>query len=101
MLATTAVCSVFSGCKPPPEVSVVAVTRASVEETVTGVNSGTVKAEQLAELAFGAVGRVRELNVKLGDRVPQGMILAQIENADLRSRLDVAAEELQRAKTLQ
>ncbi len=101
VLATTAVCSVFSGCKPPPEVSVVAVTRASVEETVTGVNSGTVKAEQLAELAFGAVGRVRELNVKLGDRVPQGMILAQIENADLRSRLDVAAEELQRAKTLQ
>ena len=101
VIATTAVCSVLSGCRPPPEASVVAVTRSSVEETVTGVNSGTVKAEQLAELAFGAVGRVLEVNVKLGDRVTRGMILAQIENADLRSRLDVAAEELQRAKTLQ
>jgi HlyD family secretion protein len=90
-----------SGCKKKPEVTVVAVSRGAVEETVAGVNSGTVKAEQLAELAFGAVGRVREVNVHLGDRVPKGMILAQIENGDLRSRLDVAQEELARAKTLQ
>jgi HlyD family secretion protein len=72
-----------------------------VEETVAGVNSGTVKAEQLAELAFGAVGRVREVNVHIGDRVPKGAVLAQIENGDLLSRLAVAEEELARAKTLQ
>lgn len=89
------------GCKEKPEVAVVSVGRGSVEETVAGVNSGTVEAEQLAELAFGAVGRVREVNVHLGERVPKGMILAQIENGDLKSRLDVAQEELARAKTLQ
>lgn len=89
------------GCTKKPEVSVVTVSRGAVEETVAGVNSGTVKAEQLAELAFGAVGRVREVNVHLGERVPKGMILAQIENGDLQSRLDVAAEELARARTLQ
>jgi HlyD family secretion protein len=90
-----------AGCKDKPEVSFVVPAIGAVEETVSGVNSGTVKAEQLAELAFGAVGRVREVNVHLGERVPQGMILAQIENGDLKSKLDVAAEELARAKTLQ
>jgi len=70
------------GCKEKPEVAVVLVGRGSVEETVAGVNSGTVEAEQLAELAFGAVGRVREVNVHLGERVPKGMILAQIEHGD-------------------
>jgi HlyD family secretion protein len=91
----------LTGCKEKPEVSVVSVAQGSVEETVAGVNSGTVKAEQLAELAFGAVGRVREVNVHLGERVPKGIVLAQIENGDLKSRLEVAQEELARAKTLQ
>jgi HlyD family secretion protein len=91
----------FTGCKHPPEVSVVVVARGAVEETVTGVNSGTVKAEQLAELAFGAVGRVKEVHADLGQRVTAGAILAEIENDDLRSRLEVAKEELNRAQTLQ
>ena len=101
VVACVAVLLSLAGCKEKPEVSVVSVARGSVEETVTGVNSGTVKAEQLAELAFGAVGRVREVNVHLGERVPKGMVLAQIENGDLKSRLEVAQEELARAKTLQ
>ncbi len=100
-LALLCLCCCVSGCKEKPEVGVVEVSRGAVEESVSGVNSGTVKAEQLAELAFGAVGRVREVNVHLGDRVLKGMILAQIENGDLKSRLDVAQEELVRAKTLQ
>ncbi len=88
------------GCRKAPEVQVVRVGRASVEATVTGVSSGTVRAEQIAELAFGAVGRVREVNIHLGEIVRQGQILAQIENGDLKSRLDVTAEELNRAQRL-
>jgi HlyD family secretion protein len=88
------------GCRKAPEVQVVKVGRASVEATVTGVSSGTVRAEQIAELAFGAVGRVREVSIHLGETVRQGQILAQIENGDLKSRLDVAAEELTRAQRL-
>lgn len=87
-------------CAKKTEVEVVKVQRGSVEATVTGVNSGTVRAEQLAELAFGAVGRVKTVNVHLGQRVQQGEVLAEIENGDLKSRLDVAAEELARAQTL-
>jgi HlyD family secretion protein len=90
----------FTACKAKPEVPVVTVGRGSVEATVTGVNSGTVKAEQIAELAFGAVGRVSEVNVHLGQAVRSGEILAEVENGDLRSRLSVAAEELDRAKRL-
>jgi multidrug efflux pump subunit AcrA (membrane-fusion protein) len=88
-------------CSKSPEVVVVTVTRGSVEEAVTGVNSGTIKAEHVAELAFGAVGRVKEVTASVGDSVKAGDILAQIENEDLKSRLDVAQEELARAKTLQ
>ncbi len=100
-LALFCLCHATCGCTKKPEVAVVEVARGSVEQTVSGVNSGTVKAEQLAELAFGAVGRVREVNVHLGERVPKGIIIAQIENGDLKSKLDVAEEELARAKTLQ
>jgi HlyD family secretion protein len=88
------------GCRSRPEVSVIKVTKGSVEATVSSVTSGTVRAEQVAELAFGSVGRVRELNVKLGDAVRKGQILAQVENNDLDSLLQSAKEELDRAERL-
>lgn len=90
-----------TGCGKRPEVSVVSLSHGTVEETVSGVTSGTVEAEQIAELAFGAVGRVKEVSAAVGDTVRAGTVLAQIENEDLKSKLDVAAEELTRAKTLQ
>jgi HlyD family secretion protein len=83
------------------EVQIVSPARGPVEEAVTGVTSGTVDAEHLAELAFGAVGRVKLVNADVGDTVSAGSVLAEIENDDLVSRLDVAREELERAKTLQ
>lgn len=91
---------VVQGCRSRPEVRVVKPIRTSVEATVSSVNSGTVKAEQVAELAFGAVGRVRQLNVKLGDSVKEGDLLAQIENEDLQSRLQSAKEEYERSQRL-
>jgi HlyD family secretion protein len=54
----------------------------------------------VAELAFGSVGRVQQLNVQLGDQVKAGEVLAQVENQDLASRLNVAREELDRSKRL-
>lgn len=90
----------FEGCRARPEVRVTKPQRSSVEATVSSVNSGTVKAEQVAELAFGAVGRVRQLTVKLGDIVKKGDLLAQIENEDLQSRLQSAKEEYDRSQRL-
>lgn len=88
------------GCRKRPEVSVATVSRGPIEATVSSVNSGTTRAEQLAELAFGSVGRVKEVSCKLGQRVQKGEMLAQVENDDLKSRLDLALEELDRAKRL-
>lgn len=102
-LRDTILCAIIAcitGCKGASEVSVIKVERGDVEATVSSVNSGTVRAEQVAELAFGSVGRVRELNVKLGDLVRKGQILAQVENDDLESRLTSAQEDLARAQTL-
>jgi HlyD family secretion protein len=81
-------------------VQLVRAARATVEATVSGVSSGTVRAEQVAELAFGSVGRVQTVNVQLGDRVQAGQVLAQVENQDLASRLEVARDELARAQRL-
>lgn len=76
------------------------VARAHVEATVSSVNSGTVRAEGNTELAFGTVGRVKEVNVKLGDSVREGQILAQVENDDLKSRLQSTLEEYERSQRL-
>jgi len=88
------------GCRGRPEVRVVSVSRSAVEATVSSVNSGTVRAEQIAELAFGSVGRVNQLTVRLGDVVKQGSVLAQVENDDLKSRLQSAKEEYERSQRL-
>jgi HlyD family secretion protein len=90
----------FSGCSKPAKVKTAIATRQRVEATVAGVSSGTVRSEQIAELAFGMVGRVRALNVKLGDLVKERQILAEVENEDLRSRVAVAREELERHRRL-
>ena len=95
-----AVVFLSAGCRGRPEVRVVPVTRAHVEATVSSVNSGTVRAERITELAFGTVGRVQEVNAKLGDLVRKGEILAQVENDDLKSRLQSAQEEYERSQRL-
>ena len=95
-----AVIFLCAGCRGRPEVRVVAVARAHVEATVSSVNSGTVRAERITELAFGTGGRVQEVTVKLGDSVRKGEILAQVENDDLKSRLQSAQEEYERSQRL-
>ena len=76
------------------------VARAHVEATVSSVNSGTVRAEGNTELAFGTVGRVKQVTVKLGDSVREGQTLAQVENDDLKSRLQSTLEEYERSQRL-
>lgn len=93
--------SLVIGCKKVSEVRVASIKLGEVEAVVVGVNSGTVKAEQVAELAFGAVGRVKRVAVSLGSSVNTGDILAEIENDDLHSQLEVAREELARAQRLE
>lgn len=91
----------FAGCYKPTEVTTTQANFDSIEAVITGVTSGTVKAEKSAELAFSAMGRVRELNVTVGEIVKQGDILAQIENQDVKVSVDTAQAEFERRVHLQ
>jgi HlyD family secretion protein len=88
------------GCGERIELRATPVTKGTVESVVSSVNSGTVRAEQQAELSFGAVGRVQALGIKLGDRVKHGAILAELENSDLKASLDFMRRESVRRKEL-
>lgn len=94
--------SVFflSACSSETKVKGARVARGVVESVVSSVNSGTVRAEKIAELSFGTVGRVRVLNVKLGDEAKEGEILAELENEDLLSVLKNAQHENARNERL-
>ncbi len=87
-------------CKKAAELKAVKVTKADVESTVTTISSGTVTAEQQAVLAFGVVGRINHISVKLGDIVKRGQILAELENSDLQVGYQQTAKEWERAQKL-
>lgn len=99
-LLFTSILFIFISCSKPPLVKGVKAKKTAVESTVSSVNSGTVKAEHVAELSFGAMGRVSKLNVRLGDSVEAKSILAELENDDLKTALMTAEKELKRQESL-
>lgn len=68
---------------------VVAVTTGSMSETVSA--EGTVAAADTDDLSFESAGTVTAVNVKAGDAVKTGQVLATIDSAELES--DVASAE--------
>ncbi len=56
--------------------------------------TGRVEPVQSVELSFEKGGRVRSVNVKVGDRVLPGAVLMSLENADLYANRDQAAADL-------
>src|SRR3989344_3165275 len=63
--------------KSPPT-SVTKVTRGPITEEVTV--TGTVKPKEAVVLAFEKTGKVRKINVEVGDMVAQGDLLMALEN---------------------
>jgi HlyD family secretion protein len=91
---------ILLSCQSPLPVKGAKVKKTSIEAFVSTVNAGTVKAQESAELAFGAVGRVRKINVKLGDKVKKGEILAELENNDMATSVWRADKNLKRVSNL-
>lgn len=90
----------INACSPKVSVKAVKAVTTAVESTVTTVNSGTIEADQQAVLGFGTTGRVTKVNVRLGDAVKRGQVLAELENTDLKSSEGEATAELERSKKL-
>ena len=78
----------------PVPVTVVAVARGPVEETVAGSRAGTVKSRRRATLSPEVGGRVEHLAVRRGDRVQKGTVLVKIASEDVRAQLVLAERSL-------
>ena len=88
------------GCGSKPEFMGVKSARTHVELTVTSVNSGTVRAEREAELAFGTVGRVSKNDAHVGMQVKADSIVAELENVDLSTVYETSSHEMRRSTEL-
>ena len=62
-----------------------AVTPAALKRKVSGV--GTIDASNYANLYFGSAGQIETINVKEGDHVTKGTVLAKLDTTDLEASM--------------
>ncbi len=74
----------------------VTVTRGDMKTTVSG--NGTVAAADTDNLSFASSGKVTAVNVKAGDTVTAGQVLATIDSSELQSSLSSAEANLASAQ---
>jgi len=68
--------------------------------TLSASGSGTLIPGQQTALSFASTGTVAVVNVKVGDSVKQGQVLAQLDNLDtLKTAINVAQQNLLSAQT--
>lgn len=60
---------------------------------------GRVRAVQRAELAFNVPGQIIEFPAQPGDLLAEGAVIARLDPAEYRSRLDAAQAEFDKART--
>ncbi len=87
-------------CSGKTKVEAIKLAKGNVESTVTTINSGTIKAQSQAELAFGTIGRIAKIYVSLGKKVEANTIIAELENADLLAIYNESQKELSRHQEL-
>jgi len=80
------------------EVSVVQVTRGTVEKIVANTRAGTLKACRKANLSPGIGGQISVLTVEEGDRVTEGQLLVELWNNDLKSEAALVEREIKAAE---
>lgn len=78
----------------PIAVTVAAVERGPVEETVTNSRAGTLRARRRAKLSPEIGGRVVALPFAKGDRVPAGAVILRLDDALQRANLEIARRDL-------
>ncbi|MFG2038871.1 efflux RND transporter periplasmic adaptor subunit [Dactylosporangium sp. NPDC048998] len=94
--AVTAVVLTGDDKPAPVKVSTVKVTRGQVSTTVSA--SGTVQALASRSLGFTSNGTLTELNVKAGDVVAAGAVLAKIDASSAQDAVDQASQNVSSAQ---
>lgn len=84
----------------PLEVTVTTLKRDRVEQTVTGISSGTVMARQDSMVAARLIGTVVKLPVKQGDRVQEGQLLLEIDHDQLDAQVALSEANLKAGYSL-
>ncbi len=78
-----------------PKLETAAVTPGTVRTTISA--TGTVSAQSSTSLSFQQSGTVTQVNVKLGQQVHQGDVLAQLDTSALQNSVSVAQANLDAA----
>ena len=71
---------------PEPKYTTAEVVRGEILQTVSA--TGTVEAETKLDLRFMNSGRIKEINVKVGDSVQEDDVLAKLDTVQLESQLN-------------
>jgi multidrug efflux pump subunit AcrA (membrane-fusion protein) len=70
--------------------------RSNLTSTIS--TNGTVQATQQVSLSFGSSGEIKAINVKVGDQVTAGQVLAKLDDTQLQSSLRSAQTNLASAQ---
>jgi len=82
--------------KPKVEYNTAQVKREKLTENVSV--TGTLKANDTLSLNFETIGRVRSVNVKVGQKVGKGDVIGYLDDAGLQFALDQAKANLEKAQ---
>ena len=76
------------------EVTAQPVERGRVEQTITAIASGTVKATSTSLVAAGSMGTIVAFPCDEGDQVKQGDVLVELRNTELKAQVRLAQANL-------
>ncbi len=79
-------------------VTVCAVARGRVEETVVNSRAGTVESRRHTQMSPGISGLVREIPVAKGERVAAGQVLLRIDDSEYRHQVTLAERSIDAAR---
>ena len=85
-----------SGPLAPVEVTVVSVSSQVIRPALFGI--GTVEARYSYQVGPTAAGRIKQLQVQVGDRVRAGQLLGEMDPVDLNDRLQAQQSAIKRAE---
>lgn len=93
--AVAAALAAFVLRQPPLDVTATTVVRGTVEETVSAISSGTVKAGRDAMIAAEMLGTVVAIPAEEGQRVAEGDILIELSHTELDAQVALAQANLE------